>query len=75
MTSLSLYTWFETKTTSDSKVINVTYKSKRAKAHGKNNINVRPPWSAIFFVIVYREWCQSIYSGKNDLLTDGTLSW
>ena len=53
MASLSLYTQFETNLISNRKVIELLLQLKSAKAHGKNYIKVRPPWSAIFSVIVY----------------------
>ena len=53
MASLSLYSQFETNLMSNRKVIKFLLQLKSAKDHGKNYIKVRPPWSAIFSVIVY----------------------
>ena len=53
MASLSLFPQLETNLMSNRKVIEFLLQLKRAKAHGKNYIKVRPPHSAIFSVIVY----------------------
>ena len=59
MASLSLSSQFETNFMSNRKVIELLLQLKSAKAHDKNYIKVKLPWSGIFSVIAY---CHHAYS-------------
>ena len=54
-------------------------KVSTAQDHGENYMTVRPPWSAIFYVIVYLELlqvsllgCQKLEKGSSTILDKAT---
>ena len=74
MASLSLYPQLETNLMSNRKVNKLLLQLKSPNSHGKNYLKVKPHWSAIFIVIVYKQkegvWYDVKAFWQNDLYAE-----